>query len=55
MMKNALKRLGLFLGITEDSKGKVVIREEERPAVAKKKAPAAKKPAAKKSAAPKKK
>ena len=62
-MKNAFKRLGLFLGLTEGYKANAVDRDKdgivqegtksERP-VAKKKAPA-KKPAAKKSAAPKKK
>ena len=62
-MKNALKRLGLFLGLTEGFKADAVDRDgdgivqegtpSERP-VAKKKAPA-KKPVAKKPATPKKK
>ena len=62
-MKNALKRLGVFLGVSEGYKANAVDRDgdgivqegtpSERP-VAKKKAPA-KKPAAKKPAAPKKK
>jgi hypothetical protein len=62
-MKNALKRLGVFLGVSEGYKANAVDRDKdgivqegtpsERP-VAKKKAPA-KKPAAKKPAAPKKK
>ena len=63
-MKNALKRLGLFLGVTEGFKADAVDRDKdgivqegtasERPVAAKKKAPA-KKPAAakKKAAAPK--
>jgi hypothetical protein len=63
MMKNALKRLGVFLGVSEGYKANAIDRDgdgvvqegtkSERP-VAKKKAPA-KKPAAKKPAAPKKK
>lgn len=62
-MKNALKRLGVFLGVSEGYKANAIDRDgdgvvqegtkSERP-VAKKKAPA-KKPAAKKPAAPKKK
>ena len=62
-MKNALKRLGVFLGVSEGYKANAIDRDKdgivqegtpsERP-VAKKKAPA-KKPAAKKPAAPKKK
>jgi hypothetical protein len=54
-MKNALKRLGLFLGVTEGYKANAIDRDgdgivqegtpSERP-VAKKKAPAKKKPTA---------
>jgi len=60
-MKNALKRLGLFLGLTEGYKANAIDRDKdgvvqegtksERP-VAKKKAPA-KKPTAPKKATPK--
>ena len=45
-MKNALKRLGLFLGLVEAPKPKAPVAEKK---------PAVKKPVAKKSATPKKK